>query len=217
MKKSKVIGLNAYLTQMRKEVTQYWVTEQTNRLIDYAKEEIRKLGNKINTYNSKNHMDRTGNLLNSLCWGVSYDGNLKDSGFYREAKTQGKGMNGSSVSFLHEFFSNDATEVNGRALAESFIQSYKGSSGKWKVFIAILAPYWGYWESGFTMKSGGGNSGIPRSTRFMQFQVMTHIFDDMRMGLKPSKTTFSVYVPKYSYKNPKYKKKKGYYRIGLQR
>jgi hypothetical protein len=109
---------------------------------------------------------------------------------------------------LHEYFINDRELVLGRELAEEYIGSVKGKSGKWTVFFAVLAPYWGYWESGFThIKTG----------RRMQFQVMTHIFDDVRMDLKPAKTHLTVYVPKYSYKNPKYKKKKGIKKIGIIR
>jgi hypothetical protein len=51
----------------------------------------------------------------------------------------------------------------------------------------------------------------------MQFQVMTHIFDDVRTALKPAETHLSVYVPKYYYKSNKYKKKKGIPHIGKQR
>lgn len=201
------------LNKMRKDMMDYAVSLQTENLIAFAQKEIKKLGDKIQTYNSANHMDRTGNLLNSLCWGVTYNGEMKGSGFYRDAVTHGRGINGASVSFLHEFFSNDQEEVNGRQRAEDFIASFQGKSGKWTVFFAILAPYWGYWESGFTMKSHFGDG----KRRFMQFQVMTHIYDEVRMGLKPAKTRLSVYVPKYSYKNPKYKNKRGYVKIGVER
>lgn len=196
--KTKIIGFNP--AKIKKEAEDYLIPIQTEKLIEYAKEEIVKLGDKIQTYNSRNHMDRTGNLLNSLCWGVYYNGKRKGDGFYRDETTHSKGINGASVSFLHEFFKNDQEEVNGRKMAEDFIKSFKGTSKGWTLFIAVLAPYWGYWESGFTLRSGGGNSGIPRRTRFMQFQVMTHIFDDVRTALKPAETHLTVYVDKYSYK-----------------
>jgi hypothetical protein len=163
----------------------------------------------IASYSGANGLDRTGNLLNSLCWGVTFDGEVKDSGFYRSPKVgsrtnrwgqeRGMGIKGGDNSYLHEFF-DDKELVLGRKLAEEYIGSAKGKSGKWTVFFAVLAPYWGYWESGFTQVTTG---------KRMQFQVMTHIFDDVRMDLKPAKTHLTVYVPKYSFKNPKYKKKKG--------
>ena len=217
--KTKIIGFNP--AKIKKETEDYAVPLQTEMLIEYAKEEIIKLGDKIQTYNSRNHMDRTGNLLNSLCWGVAYRGELKGSGFYRDETTHSKGLNGSHISFLHEFFRNDQEEVNGRKMAEDFIKSFKGTSKGWSLFIAVLAPYWGYWESGFTMKFGykEDKNGNMRATqkRFMQFQVMTHIYDDVRMAMKPAKTDFTVYVPKYSYQNRKYKNKKGYKKIGILR
>lgn len=212
--KTKIIGWNP--KAVLKEMTDNAIALQTERLVEYAKEEIKRLGDMIQTYNSRNHMDRTGNLLNSLCWGVTYNGEMKESGFYREPQNHSRGIGRSNISYLHEFFPNDQYEVNGRQLAENFVKEYKGKSSGWSTFFAVLAPYWGYWESGFKMKSGGGNSGIPRSTRFLQFQVMSHIFDDVRLALKPAKTHLTVYVPKYQYKNPKYKKK-GTLKIGVLR
>jgi hypothetical protein len=211
MKESKVLfDAKKLAAEMMKNLS----AEQTNRLIEYAKTEIKRLGEMM----EKGDKDRTGHLLNSLCWGVTYNGELKDSGFYRQAtlhtyvnrygQERGRGVHGGTNSYLHEYFINDREIVLGRELAEEYIGSVKGKSGKWTVFFAVLAPYWGYWESGFThIKTG----------RRMQFQVMTHIFDDVRIDLKPAKTHITVYVPKYSYKNPKYKKKKGIKKIGIIR
>jgi hypothetical protein len=140
-------------------------------------------------------MDRTGNLLDSLLWGVSYDGKLVDGGFYRDAQAN-------EESYLHEWFSDDVKyliPVNGRQLAQTYLQKYgnNGANG-WRVFFAILAPYWGYWEKGFKMKSGGGDSGIPRSERFMQFAVMTQFYDEVKKDLKPARVRFRVSVAKYN-------------------
>ena len=190
--------------------------EQTRRLIEYAKQEIVKIGNMILTYHSRNHMDRTGNLLNSLCWGVMYKGTMKGHGFLRDEVLRPRGVEGSSDSYLHEFF--ERTEVvEGRKLAEQYIASYRGTSDGWRVFFAILAPYWGYWESGFRLKSGGGSTykgtsrenRIPKSMGFRQFAVMSQFFDEIRMDLKPAKVSLTVYVPKYSYKNTRYMGKRG--------
>jgi len=215
MKESKVLfDAKKLAAEMMKNLSD----EQTRRLIEYAKKEIVKLGNMIASYNGANGLDRTGNLLNSLCWGVTYNGEVKDSGFYREPKVgtrtnrwgqeRGMGIKGGSGSFLHEYFPDDMEPVYGRQFAEEYLNNVSGKSGKWTVFFAILAPYWGYWESGFTMVKTG---------KRMQFQVMTHIFDDVRMDLKPAKTHLTVYVPKYSYKSRKYKNKKGVKKIGIIR
>lgn len=192
MIKGKIVGFNA--KAMAARMMSIAVAEQNARLIAYAKEEIIKIGNQIQTYHSRHHMDRTGNLLDSLLWGVSYDGKLVDGGFYREAQAW-------KESNLHEWFVDirELFPVNGRQLAQTYMQKYGNNGAKgWRVFFAILAPYWGYWEKGFTMKSGGGDSGIPRSTRFMQFAVMTQFYDEVKKDLKPARVRFRVSVAKYN-------------------
>ena len=174
------------------------VAYNNSRLVEYAKETILKIGNKINTYHSKHNMDRTGNLLNSLCWGVSYKGKLVDGGFFRDAVHNSKGISRTSESFLHEWFSGDEKyliPVDGRKLAEEYLRKVgnTGSTG-WKVFFAILAPYWGYWEEGFNMKVRGKSMG------FFQFAVMAETYDQVRRDLKPArKYYFNVSVPQYSH------------------
>jgi hypothetical protein len=123
---------------------------------------------------------------------------------------------------LHEYFKDGQVHVDGRKLANRFLVSKHGKAGKWTTFFAILADYWGYWESGFTMRAGGGESNAPRHSKFYQFQVMTHIYDDVRMALKPAETHLTVYVPEYSYssrskKGKKYKNKIGAKKIGVIR
>ena len=193
MIKSKVIGFNA--KSMAAAMMKNVVAEQNRRLVEYAKEKMLAIGNQIQTYHSRNHMDRTGNLLDSLLWGVSYEGKLVEGGFYRDAQARGE-------SYLHEWFSGDVKyliPVNGRQLAQTYMQKYGNNGAKgWRVFFAILAPYWGYWEKGFTMKSGGGDSGTPRSTRFMQFAVMTQFYDEIKKDLKPARVRFRVSVAKYN-------------------
>jgi len=230
--KTMLIGWNP--AAFRKEVEDNSIELQTQRLIEYAEKEIKVLGDIIQTYNSRNHMDRTGNLLNSLCWGVFYNGKRKAYGYYREPVYHDKGMGGSSQSWLHEFFSNDMENVDGHEMASKFLASYKTEYHGWVVFFAILAPYWGYWESGFTMKGGGGkytmgargnkagNIVTPSfNAGFRQFQVMSHIYDDVRVALKPKESRLTVYVPKYIYTSNKWKRKfknrKGIPVIGRER
>ena len=196
---------------LAKDIFNNLVPYQTNLLIDYAMVEIA-------SYNDANGLDRTGNLLNSLCWGVTYDGRLMDGGFYREevhktrtnrwGQTRGLGVGGGSDSFLHEFFRDDAELVDGRKLAKEYLQNVKGKSNKWTVFFAILAPYWGYWEGGFRMIT---------TNKRMQFQAMIYVFDDVRKDLKPAKTDITVYRPKYQYRNHKFKNKVGIKKIGIDR
>lgn len=162
--------------------------EQTKRLVEYAREKIVKIGNRIEEYHAGNHMDRTGNLLDSLCWGVSYGGKLLKSGFYRRQKAD-------KESYLHEFFSDDISTmfpVYGRGLAERYLQKYgnNGRSKGFRVFFAILAPYWGYWEKGFTMRGSFG-------TTFMKFSIMAEFYDEVKAELKPARVRFRSSVNKY--------------------
>lgn len=195
---------------------QAFVDEQNKRLIAYAKDKIRILGDAIQLYPSARRMDRTGNLLNSLCWGVSYDGKLVQGGFYRDAVHHSNGIAGDSTSYIHEWFSGDEKyleSVDGRKLAEEYLEKYGNNGSKgWRVFFAILAPYWGYWEKGFTMKSGGGNSGIPSSSRFMQFAVMTQWHDKVGNELKPMRVRFRSSVRHYEHVDlqKKWAKKAGF-------
>lgn len=194
MKKSRVIGLEAYSRGLKKELTEYWVKEQTRRLIEYAKEKIVSIGNTIQSYHSRNHMDRTGNLLNSLCWGVAYDGKLMDYGFFRDAESL-------KESHLHERFKEDwQIPVNGHALADGYIKRYGKMSGAnmWRVWFAILAPYWGYWEEGFTMVHGYSQQGGFMGSTFVKFAVMSEVYDQVAKELAPAKPKIKVHVEKYT-------------------
>ena len=206
MIKSKVIGFNA--KSMAAAMMKNVVAEQNRRLVEYAKEKILAIGNQIQTYHSRKHMDRTGNLLDSLLWGVSYEGKLVEGGFYRDAQARGE-------SYLHKWFSGDVKyliPVNGRQLAQTYMQKYGNNGAKgWRVFFAILAPYWGYWEKGFTLVHGGsvsssgrkngklikGYKGV-RGATFMKFAVMTQFYDEVKQDLKPARVRFRVSVAKYN-------------------
>ena len=99
-------------------------------------------------------------------------------------------------------------------MAQNYIQRY-GSAGSgnktWRVFFAILAPYWGYWEKGFNLKTGGGSSDLPRKERFIQFSVMTEFYDSIKNDLKPARTRLSVSVAKYASKSLYSQAKKNWY------
>ena len=84
MKQGKIIGFNA--AKMAEQMMANAVAEQNRRLVEYAEQRIIMLGETINSYNSKHYMDDTGNLLDSLCWGVCYNGEMVQSGFYRSPK-----------------------------------------------------------------------------------------------------------------------------------
>lgn len=194
--KSKVIGFDA--DKWGRDLTNYWVGQQTARLIAYAKDKIQQIGDKIKTYHSRNHMDRTGNLLDSLYWGVSYNGTLVQMGYYREQRA-------TEPSYLHEFLGDDYNTlfpVNGRLFAKRHLERYMGGKqfNGWKVWFAILAPYWGYWENGFKMKRTlASNEEVDVETfSFRRFAVMAEFYDVIKSDLKPAKVRFRHPVAKYT-------------------
>lgn len=147
-------------------------------LVDYAKSKIISIGNHIKSRDTRNNFDRTGNLLNSLCWGVSYNGDVLESGFYRDpAILRDKGIDGNSYAYMHELWGDYkyAYPVDGRAMAEAFLQHAQPRTKGWRVFFAILAPYWGYWESGHKNVM---------SNKFEKFAVMIHVYDEVKRELK---------------------------------
>lgn len=221
MKESKVIfDAKKLAAEMMKNLS----AEQTNRLIEYAKQTILEIGNKIQTYHSRNHMYRSGHLLRSLCCGVSYDGKLVYSGFYGDialkSHTTWNEAN-TTNSYLHEWIPEyEAFQIDGRQMAQNYIQRY-GSAGSgnktWRVFFAILAPYWGYWETGFNMVHGLGKN---RKSSFHQFAVMTEFYDKVGKDLKPAKVKFQItkdmnYTKSYHVKSVK--GHKGYVRGTIER
>ena len=195
--KSRVVGFSA--ARMIRDMMKIVIAEQTDRLVEYAMTKISEIGNRIQEYHSANHMDRYGNLLDSLCWGVAYDGKLKASGFYRD-------QTASKESYLHEWFNADISSmfpIYGHGLAQQYIDNYNGDSGKgWQVFFAILAPYWGYWEKGFTItsKARGWDEDDVMRTKTFRFAVMTEFRDEIKRDLKPATVKFHIHVEKYNTK-----------------
>ncbi len=166
--------------KVERELFKQLATEQTRRLIAYAEQEIERIGNDISAYQDANHLDRTGNLLDSLCWVVCYEGKVKKSGYYRAQEAV-------EESHLHEFSRPMGEDVMGRLRASQFISSYQPTITRgWEVAFAILAPYWGYWEEGFSM---------PYGTKKPQWQVMTRHYDVVKKDLSPSKVKFHNYIP----------------------
>ena len=205
MKKSRIVGFSA--ARMKRDMMKIAVTEQTNRLIEYAQTRVLEIGEQINSYAGGHHMDDYGNLLDSLCWGVTYNGKLEASGYYREQQA-------SQETYLHAFWNNtdkqDQMElypIYGHGRAQNFIEGYNGNGQNgWTVFFAILADYWGYWEKGFRMKVKSGPQGndwdeddvAHYTVRTMKFSVMTEFYDKVKQDLKPSKVRLHIYVPTYN-------------------
>lgn len=149
--------------------------EQTARLIAYAKEEIVKMGNLIQQI-IIGQDESTGNLLDSLCWGVWHNQKLCGSGYYREQQAE-------YDSYLHELSLNKVS-VNGRFLAQQFLSEYGSSitvSDGWQIVWGVLAPYYVYWEKGHINVLFGG--------QFVKFDAMSQRYDHIENVLKPRCTT----------------------------
>lgn len=175
-RKSKVVfDSNALVKKMFARLER----EQTARLVEYAKAEIIRIGNDISVAPTSNNLDRTGNLLDSLCWAVYFDGKLSKFGYYRKATAI-------EDSHLHEYSKPMGESVNGHVLAQNFISAYVPQQSGWELFFAILAPYWGYWEEGFTHILNG---------RFYNWQVMAEHYDSVKNDLKPCNVRFNTYRP----------------------
>lgn len=163
----------------------------TNKLIAYAENKIQKIGDEIKSYSGGNNMQRTMNLLDSLCWGVSFKGELKGYGYYQPQQA-------SELSYLHELSGDYADyPVGGHVLAEKFVKQmgnlkYDG----WRVFFAVLAPYWGYWEKGFRFntKNSSYQEDDAVSYRFLKWAVMAQNVDSISGELKPAVVKYSVNV-----------------------
>lgn len=174
MKASKVIFPKKAI---EKQIFSKMSALQTEMLINYATNEIQLIGNDISVFPHANNLDRTGNLLDSLCWAVYYNGNRKKSGYYRP-------MQAMEVSHLHEYSRPMGEAVSGHYMAQQFIQRYKPTNDKgWELFFAVLAPYWGYWETGFQTRSG----------KELRWQVMTRHYDVVSRDLNPANVTFHIY------------------------
>lgn len=164
--------------KLRKEMLKKIVDEQTKRLISYAEERILQIGADFQSW------DRTGNLLDSLCWAVHYDGKRKKFGYYR---SQGA----TDDAYLHELSKPPLKQLSdGRIAAQNFLANHNPTTKGWELVFGVLAPYWGYWEKGHINKLMGG--------QFVKFAVMTQHYDQIKSDLKPAKTTFTVEVPKYT-------------------
>lgn len=118
MGETKVVS---HMAKVADSIRKFIIDEQTRRLVEYAKAKVQEIGERIQTYGSRNHMNRTGNLLDSLCWSVAFNGNVVESGYYQN--------NARGLSYLHEFDENfEAYPVGGHTLAENYIKQYGGGS-----------------------------------------------------------------------------------------
>ncbi|MFA6728468.1 MAG: hypothetical protein WCS17_09690 [Prevotella sp.] len=125
---------------------------QTNMLLDYAPKELKR------AYEGKTFKNDTMNLADSYVWVVYYNGIVKGSGYLWAGRTAG------TDSSYH------GGKVNGRELAQTFIDTYTPNGGNgWELVFAATAPYSTYLESGANGR---------------KFFVLTSIFDEINIDFK---------------------------------
>ena len=158
---------------------------QTEKLIAYAKEQIVLMAAEIEQIITSQD-GNTGNLLDSLCWGVWHNKHKKGLGYYRETQAI-------EDSYLHEFSPAIRESVNGHFLAEQFLAQYQSNltiTDGWQVVWGVLAPYYAYWEAGHTNRLFGG--------QFVQFTAMSQRYDHIKAELGARcRVDFKVEVPTY--------------------
>lgn len=159
--------------------------EQTARLIAYAKEQVVLMAKEIEQIITSQD-GNTGNLLDSLCWGVWHNKKRQGLGYYRDAQAI-------EDSYLHEFSPMIRESVNGHFLAQQFLAQYQDNltiTDGWQVVWGVLAPYYAYWEQGHINKLFGG--------QFIQFTAMSQRYDHIKNELGPRcRVDFKVTVPTY--------------------
>lgn len=153
---------------LEKQMLKRLMQIQTERFIKYAEEEIVRL--------AETHVfqNQTYNLQDSYVWCVYFKGRRKGYGYY------GKKM-ARTTSLLHEYSPQISEEVNGRALAKAFAQSYQPQEQDgWEIVFAACAPYGAYLELGG------------------KFLVMSQRYDHIKKVLEPYCTvTMEINPPKY--------------------
>lgn len=160
-------------SEFRKELMKrkkLYEDEQTARLIAYAQEQIQLIGSEIAPYFGMSERN-TGNLLDSLCWGVWFNGNNRPKafGYYREPQAEFE-------SYLHELSPLNRVPVNGRLLAQQFLADFQPKiKDGWEVAWGVLAPYYAYWETGHENILLGGY--------VAPFYVMTQRYDHIQNQL----------------------------------
>jgi hypothetical protein len=154
-------------SEVKKRLEKIAFKQQTLNLVEYAENEIKNIASEL-TGGSFNLDASTGNLLDSLCWGVYFNGNVRNMGYYRKQQA-------SEDSYLHALSSNKIS-VNGHFLAQQFIANYKPTTHGWEIVFGILAPYQAYWEAGHY------NVMLKQQVRFM---ALTQRYDVIKNELSP--------------------------------
>ena len=160
---------------MAKKMFDNLSAKQTQRLINYAESEITRL---VETHAFTN---QTMNLQDSYVWIVYYNGKKAKHGYYSNKMAKSK-------SVLHEFSPSISVDVDGRALARKFAQTYTPDVTRgWEIVFAACAPYGAYLEGGFMLNG-----------KKYQFDVLSQRYDEIKKVLSPyCNVRFEVNQPIY--------------------
>lgn len=135
------------LENVKKKLFSRLANRQTEKLLEYAPLMLK------NSFNQKTFKSRTWNLADSYVWVVYYNGEVKGSGYLWNSRFASK-----DADFHH-------TKINGRNLAQSFINTYNSQVLRgWEVVWAATAPYATYLENGVKSR---------------RFKVISSIYDEI--------------------------------------
>lgn len=159
--------------KLKKAMLNNVVTEQTRRLVQYAKKELYEM------IVTRQFHSQTFNLADSYVWAVYFDGKEQEHGFVGAKMAN-------DVSYLHEW-SRDPSKripVDGRKEATAFLNAFRGhlpTANGWVVVWAACAPYARY------LDPAAGN------TKTNRFFVISQRYDHIKNTFAPKgHVTFSV-------------------------
>jgi hypothetical protein len=147
------------LDDIAKKINNARIKQQTDKLCVYASKMIKKINTFREAGMSNPSGDWTGNLGDSLCWIVYYNGNIANSGYARNQAMAQDAQHDSSVS----------GDIWGRELANNFIRSHNPSTTKgWEVVWAATVNY--------ASKLEKGNSDVHKGVRL---RIISQVFDNV--------------------------------------
>ena len=146
------MDLSGLYNRFGKAYKQKAIEVQTQMLLDYAPKMLQR------AYDERTFKNRTWNLADSYIWVVYYEGAVKGSGYLWNAKVATKNAN------------YKGNSVDGRALAQSFVDSYSPNMNGWSLVFAATTPYASDLENGTATRR--------------KFYVITTIYDEVTSDFK---------------------------------
>ena len=147
------------LDAIAKRINDARVRQQTAKLCVYASEMIKKINAFREAGLATPSGDWTGNLGDSLCWIVYYNGKIEKSGYARKDPIAQSPQSDSDVN----------GDIWGRKLADDFIRSHNPSATKgWEVVWAATVNYASKLEQGISDIHEG-----------LKLRIISQVFDQV--------------------------------------